>query len=456
MIKNHEYYLNYSSVRFVAHQNVLTMSLKNTSKYCIALFACIAVVHTAYAKKARVLFIGNSYTYVNNLPQIVADVAASAGDTLVYDMSAQGGFTLSQHVAYAPTLAKIQAGSWDYVVLQDQSQLPALPPDLFDQWGYPYAKRMDSLINAYNPCAETIFYMTWGRKNKDYDNCGVYPNWPYYCSYNTMDSVLRARYMLMADSNKATVSPVGAVWRHIRGNYPGIELYDGDESHPAPAGSYAGACSFFTAIFKKPADSIKYNFSLSATDAANIRKAASKVVYDSMNFWHIGQYETIADFSHNASGMLPVSFTNKSANATQYEWNFGDGQTSTAANPTHTYTSTGTYMVRLVSTGASQCSDTAYAKVNTWGTGIADHSLKAEFIIAPNPAGNILYIRSGLFTKGNYRIQIRNSIGQLVYEQQSVGTEIQALDISALAGGMYMLNIKDTAGNAYNQKLIVR
>lgn len=166
---------------------------------------------------------------------------------------------------------------------------------------------------------------------------------------------------------------------------PGIGLYDPDESNPGAAGSYAGACAFYTAIFKKPADSIKFNYSLSATDAANIRKAATKVVYDSLRFWHIGQYETIAGFTHNANGMLPVKFTNKSVNAANYNWDFVDGNTSTAATPTHTYTLPGTYAVRLIATGTIQCSDTTYTMLILQSTGLTNLA-KRMFSITPNPS----------------------------------------------------------------------
>jgi hypothetical protein len=423
------------------------------------LFACLIILLiacTVYAqnKKVRVLFIGNSYTGTNDLPQIVANMAASTRDTLVYGMSAPGGTSFFNHVdpsstSYIHTLKMLRAGGWDYVVVQEQSVSPAMPPDHFYRWSAPYAKQLVDSVKLYNPCAEIIFYMTWGRKNGLPDNCAGYPTWPYLCTYHSMDSVIRARYMEMTDSNKATVSPVGAVWRYIRSHYPSIELYDADESHPAPAGSYAGACSFYTAIFKKPAALITYNFSLSSTDAANIRTAASRVVYDSLNFWHIGQYETIASFSHNTNDMLPVSFTNKSINATQYKWSFGDGQTSTEASPTHTYTSPRFYTVRLVSIGVS-CTDTAYARIK-----ITDDPGAAMFIVAPNPATDMLYIQSDVFTTGSYRIQMLNIMGQLVYEQRASSAETQFINVSGLTSGGYILNICTTR-RVYHKKIIIQ
>src|SRR5262249_4887119 len=50
---------------------------------------------------------------------------------------------------------------------------------------------------------------------------------------------------------------------------------------------------------------------------------------------------------------LVVNFTNSSVNATAYLWNFGDGTTSTAANPSHTYNNLGTYTVKMVANGGA-------------------------------------------------------------------------------------------------------
>ena len=68
----------------------------------------------------RALFIGNSYTSYNDLPSLVADVALSEGDTLIHDSYTPGGYTLQQHANDPMVEAKIQAGGWDYLILQQQ------------------------------------------------------------------------------------------------------------------------------------------------------------------------------------------------------------------------------------------------------------------------------------------------------------------------------------------------
>ena len=129
-------------------------------------------------------------------------------------------------------------------------------------------RSLDSLIHVYNPCAETVFYMTWGRKTGDASNCSI---WPPVCTYEGMDSLLRARYLIMADNNNGIVSPVGPVWHYIRNQNPLIELYQTDLSHPSLAGSYAAACAFFASVFRQDPTLITTDGGVNATDAAFIR-----------------------------------------------------------------------------------------------------------------------------------------------------------------------------------------
>src|SRR6186713_317667 len=94
--------------------------------FLIVLLSCFCI--SEYELKAqvsyRVLFLGNSYTAVNNLPQIIHDVALSAGDTLVFDSYAPGGYQLMDHSIDVTSQNKIMTGGWDYVVIQGQSQEP--------------------------------------------------------------------------------------------------------------------------------------------------------------------------------------------------------------------------------------------------------------------------------------------------------------------------------------------
>ncbi len=380
------------------------------------------------------------------MPQIVADMAASTGDTVEWEMEAPGGAYLLQHVAFnPPTITKIMKGGWDYVVVQEQSLNPAQPDTFVNKSLFPYARRLDSIIHEHNKCAETIFYMTWGRKNGDSVLCEKYTlkyNWPHYCTYGSMDSMLRYRYQQMADSNNGVVAPAGSVWRYIRAKYPSIELYDADESHPSKAGSYAVACAMYTAMFRKDPALIPYNYSLSSAEAANIKTAASKVTYDSMLYWHIGEYKNTAGFSYTATG-TSIAFADASVNADTYLWIFGDGQTSTMQSPIHNYTTPGTYYVSLVTTDTTkQCSDTSYAVLNAFPQSILRNMVQEPDVsIHPNPANDILNIDVlKLNNVQRYKAVIADMMGSVVLNAP-IETGSNQLDISKLSPALYIVKI---------------
>ncbi len=395
----------------------------------------------------RVLFIGNSYTYVNDLPQMLANIANYAGDTVIYDSNTPGGYTLSQHYFNATTISKIKQGNWDYVVLQEQSQYPSFPIGQVEAEVFPYAYLLDSIINLNNPCAETIFYMTWGRKNGDQGNC---PSWPPVCTYKGMDSLLRLRYEIMAKNNNAILSPVGAVWREIINN-SSIELYQPDQSHPSYAGTYAAACSFYTTIYRKNPMLITFNPGISPTDVNIIKAATKKIIYDTMSQWHIGSYDTKADFSYNSNANT-YSFINNSKHATKYLWYFGDNDTSQAQNPSHTYTKVGKYTITLI---ASKCN-----KYDTFSLNItiAPNSVKSINLpiakIYPNPANTYFQIEIKQ-PLNDIKFSITNMEGKVIAVPIELINETNyKLNTSALPSGIYYINILTDKGS-YQQKLLI-
>ena len=236
----------------------------------------------------NVLFLGNSYTATNNLPNIVANIANSMGDYLYTESNTIGGATLQIHSTNTNSNNLIMMGDWDYVVLQEQSQYPSFPLWQVEQDVFPYASQLNQLIEEYNECGQTVFFMTWGRENGDSNNC---PNWPPVCTYEGMDDLLQERYLMMANSNEASVSPVGAVWRYIRDSGYDINLYSADGSHPSAIGSYVAGICFYTTLFQKDPTEIPWNgneeWSISASDAELIKEAVKLVVYDDFEAWNI-------------------------------------------------------------------------------------------------------------------------------------------------------------------------
>ena len=257
----------------------------------------VAALALSAQEPKKVLFIGNSYTEVNNLPLLVQKVSESAGCRIEYASNTPSGCTFAQHCTNR-SMDLIRQGGWDIVVLQEQSQLPSFPQSQVEEECLPFAARLVDSIYANNPDGEAMFYMTWGRKNGDQGNA---PYFPVLGTYEGMDSMLYGRYMYMARANDASVSPVGRVWHYIRDNYPDIELYGGDGSHPSMAGSYAAACAFYTMIFHNDPTRVTYiPDNLSEDVASQIRAVTKTVVFDTLSFWLRQTNDTVPpDTSHS-------------------------------------------------------------------------------------------------------------------------------------------------------------
>ena len=175
------------------------------------LFSIVFIPVFVFSQQTKeVLFIGNSYTSVNNLPALIEGIALSFGDTLIYDSNTPGGATFNMHSTNQQTLSKINQQQWDYVVLQAQSQEPSFSPGQVANDTYPYAKILVDSIHDNSSCAEPLFFMTWGRKYGDLQNCAVYPP---VCTYLGMQQRLRESYLEMALTDSASCAPVGMAWK---------------------------------------------------------------------------------------------------------------------------------------------------------------------------------------------------------------------------------------------------
>lgn len=382
----------------------------------------------------KVLFLGNSYTSVNNLPSMVKEMAVSTGDELVFDSNTPGGARLMDHASNTTSLNKIKAENWDYVVLQGQSQETAFPEGQLQNEVYPFAETLVDSIRSNNSCSQPLFYMTWGRENGDANNC---PNAPWFCEYETMDSVIRKTYIFMAQENEALLAPAGAVWRNLRTNHPNIDLYSSDGSHPSAAGSYAAACAFYTMIYKKNPTLITWESTLSASDAETIRTAAKTVVFDSIENWDYTINPTEANFNESIINN-EVSFTNTSAAYDSLVWDFGDGNTSTDDNPVHTYAQTGEYTVTLT---VFKCGESD-VKTKTIAVDVLgmNNFEKKQFSVYPNPVESELTLNFGK-SVNNIQCKITNVTGRTILQKNHINKTKTSIDFSAYPKGVYFVEV---------------
>jgi hypothetical protein len=401
-------------------------------------------------KTIKVLFIGNSYTYVNNLPQTVHDIALANGDTLIFDSSAPGGYTFNMQSTYAPTLTKIAQGGWDYVVLQDQSEEPSFPPSQVQTDVYPYATLLDSLIHAADSCTETVFYMTWGHQNGDPPNCAGYPQ---ICTYAGMQDRLSESYLEMGQMNHATVSPAGEAWRKIVAQPHAFDLYQADSSHPTVFGTYLTASVFYEILFQKSVLNTTFvTAGIPDSNARQLRHAAHSTVSDSLRQWLGYGHIPLASFTHQASGGH-VSFTSTSLNGAIFWWSYGDGHTGSGASVSHTYASSGTYHITL--TVSQKCKTSIYTDTVSVTVPSGLHSdQESDIRLFPSPASSQVEVDMGsVDISGGCNLFLTDVLGRKLKEQ-TIRSSSVLINVADLSQGVYWM-VFDLSGHHYTRQVVI-
>lgn len=379
------------------------------------------------------------------MPVILADLAAANGDSLIHDSSTPGGHYFRLHKNNATTISKINSQPWDYVVMQEQSQIPALTPTIVgNDWSPPHAIVLDSMIKANNSCSETVFFMTWGRENGDASYCGQRPA---VCTFEGMQMALRSTYLFMADENNSTVAPVGMAWREARQQDSTLNLYTSDGSHPNINGSYLTACVFYATLYRKPSLGTPFYATVDTLTAQFLQQVADQIVFDSLQTWRIGHQDLLADYSYTALSNLEYEFSNNSVNAHRYLWDF-DGITDTLQNPVYAFPGSGTYTVRL--SAYNDC-DTMTTSQQITITATEVENLKEEqLVVYPNPSSGLFYLN---FEKNSEKsIRVFNALGQLIFEQYNVVERQISIDLEKR--GLYYLEIGQSDENLKVLKLI--
>lgn len=238
-------------------------------RFFASLFITLAFLCSADAEEqTRILFIGNSYT--GQIRGTVAKLFAASpeGKKVTLEFITPGGKTLEFHLNNSSTVEKITDGDWDFVVLQDQSQTPAVFPDKFRD----AARDLDNIIDKSG--GMTVFYQTWGRRDGDKMNRDRFP------TYKKMQKALSDSYSSAAKRGKALLAPVGDTWSEVReaDENLGVALYKRDGSHPTSKGAYLAACVFYATLFKKSPRSVPFRGDLSESEAEIILEAVEETL----------------------------------------------------------------------------------------------------------------------------------------------------------------------------------
>ena len=199
----------------------------------------------ALRPQLRVLFIGNSYTYYNNLGDIVAGIASAAngGPTIVPVLATRGGASLQWHLVNGPTMKQLQTGHWDYVVLQEQSLLGGSDVGGKVVVGNPaefFKAAREWVLKIRGVKSTPILYMTWARRTAAAEVARV-------------QNEIADAYRAIGRELGVKVAPVGLGWVEARRRLRTVDLHIWDNSHPTAAGSYlAGLILYSTLTGQSP------------------------------------------------------------------------------------------------------------------------------------------------------------------------------------------------------------
>jgi len=403
-------------------------------------FIAIYAINAAYAQDTlSVLFLGNSYTSYNNLPQLVQSLSSSAGKTLIIDSNMPGGMTVSGHINDPITLSRISQGTWDYVVIQEQSQIPTIDYYRYNDM-YPAMIDLKTLVEQFNPCTRIITYMTWGRRfgGQQCDPTNTYCS-PVFVDFNHMQDSLTSAYSEISNLLNMQCAPVGVTWQNIL-NDTALVLHSSDNSHPNLDGSYVAALTLYSSIWKEPSAGITFNAGLASSRAQYYQQMSDNTVFNGPSDWNLNVNDPLADFSFTVIGST-VTFTDASTSGSitplDYFWDFGDGSTSTLPNPTHTYASNGLYTVNLIVTDCI-FSDTVSYGIQIGATGIDENGV-AQLRIYPNPFQAELQLSTDPSLTGS-DYTITDLSGKTMNRGRLFSSET-IINLAGLADGCYLLHI---------------
>ena len=226
------------------------------------------------SKSYNFLFIGNSYTHYNDMPeQIFAKILTAAGYNAKVQRVTKGGWYLIDSAKSTDEVGKqvdsaLKARNFDYVILQEQSTCPAATPDKF----YTGVRNLAEKVKADG--ATPVLYGTWGRKaghsvlaNNGWTN-------------ESMTWMISAAYEAIGAELGIDVAYAGLAFYDVYTNNKNINIYDEDLTHPNATGSYLAAMTIFAKITGVDPTTVDYNANLTDEAAAILKEAARKAVFE--------------------------------------------------------------------------------------------------------------------------------------------------------------------------------
>lgn len=237
------------------------------------------------------LFVGNSFTSVNNLPGMFAKMAVAGGYRGYTYFSGFGSATFRTHyldpklpfyVNMRFALPKGQSSKWDAIIMQEQSMFLSQAPSVYKQNSVPWAIKLYNMFA--NATTKVLLYETWGYKNGNPSAMTGLDD-DYYKMQNRLWGGYNYTMQSIASSEGSTffrtpvdIVPVGQAWAVAQKKLP-KRMWQQDGMHPQPSGTYLAACVFYAKFFNRSPVGNKYvPKGVTAKNAKLLQKIAADTV----------------------------------------------------------------------------------------------------------------------------------------------------------------------------------
>ncbi|MBN2668365.1 MAG: T9SS type A sorting domain-containing protein [Bacteroidales bacterium] len=403
-------------------------------KYLIILIVLMPLF--ALSQDAKVLFIGNSFTYYNDLPSILENIGSDAGYDIYAEMYAPGGTAVGDTFPIEGPLAHmdnpvvydyIRSNNWDYVVVQDNQgrfiyDYGVFHPDTRAIEGHDMLR--DS-VKFYKPCAHMIWFAGWALKNgyPPYGDTGI-------------ESIERiwANYKFMNDSLNEIIAPIGPTWIKTIQDQSSINLWSADEAHPSLSGSFLTALNIYYSIFKEKIESLNYTASLPASTVNYFNDIAFETVQDSMLITNLISTTPVITQSGNILSVEDAFVT--------YQW-FKDGElVANEVNNELTIVEIGNYY--LIAFDNEGCE---YRSFSETITSLKMNQFNNDHLkIYPNPAKTKIVVEK---LSEVSKIRITDAFGRL---QKFAIKNDNSIDIELFAPGIYFIQVDNNTYKFVKQR----
>ncbi|MFH2096261.1 MAG: T9SS type A sorting domain-containing protein, partial [Bacteroidota bacterium] len=380
-----------------------------------------------------IFFIGNSFTYFNNMPGMVEDFAAEAGIPCYVQMHAPGGASVGDTANYAHmddpfVYDQINSSDWDFIVVQDNQGRFVLDYGVFSGASRTIEGHLmlrDSAL-ANNHCTRMVWFAGWGWKNG-------YP--PYGNTGTEVIQRIWANYTFLNDTAGEIISPIGAAWIRAINQLPQVDLWAADETHPSVYGSYLTAGVIFTSIFRVNPVQLTYNAGINASEAEQLRTYAWEAVNDSLVSTNLDQYcpELFYDTLNNQ--LIADSLYS------YYHWYFNDQPV--LSGPDHCFQNVQPGFYCVIAEDSAACLFRSFEiQINPL---IIEEMNYTEFIyLYPNPVSNELFLKKPAALRiDSYCIYSSTGMKMLENKYENPST---ILIPDFIWSGLYIIQFKTTQG----------